>query len=472
MLLTRKVRIKLDGGNEQTFYAGAVISGRVEYRSPAADLLHSLNLVFRGVSKVLADAKVKQCEHIELFHHTQILLPQPLHTVANKPYEWAFTFHVPHMTGPDRSAGVYADGGNELFDEDAHHLPPYLDSSQSGSTRIEYHMYAIASRTCINVSGAASSWEEPTVDNIDSVPFIPDVQHVEQRQQSYEQTFAVHPPLKRRFSRRGSSIGDVSQTPLHSVQLEVNVPSMIILGEMLSIQFRDKSRVAAAGLPTNTLTTPPCSLKTAIVTLHALTHRRTAKTAYNTSLTEKRSKGLSGGHSAKALPLDGSFQTKRFSTTAVKAWPPSFKSYSIARTGGRAARGRRHRRGARGGRPRRRERGGAAAAAVVRSAAAAAAVPGAARRGRGAARVRESAAGRRGAQPRGAAAGTCMKGQARADTTKMLETAAWSCGPGCNSRRARCVARTSRPPTGEAFRRRKKLVAAMRATIPALEVGR
>ena len=329
MVFNRRIRIQLDGGNDRTFFPGALVSGVVEYVSITQDVLKSLNLVFRGVSKVLPKrgSKTGQ-EHIELFHMAQVLVSHPLRIVPRKSYTWDFTFVMPLHTGPDR-LNIYTDSGNALFQEQAHPLPPHLDSSQSEAVRIEYHMYAIASRAC-NGTFAASQWEEPVVCNIDSVRCMPDVHNLQDRPvQSLERMIDVFPTIKRRFSLGSSIQANASQLPLRSLTLVIDVPSVIALGDMIQISLRARSATAID----STVSIVPCASVQLISTaLVSCTYRRTAKISHNDSLTESKTKVLGAFKSVGMLPFDSLTQVRLFPTCSVQSWPPSFKSYSISRS--------------------------------------------------------------------------------------------------------------------------------------------
>ena len=334
MVLTRKIRIKLDGGNEQTLHPEARPSGVVEYRSPSADILTSLQLVFRGVSKVLPRKGAQGAqEHIELFHITQVLTAEAFQVKPGQLYSWPFTFDLPPRTGPDRSAATYVDGGNPLFEERAHPLPPHLGADQSDAVRIEYHMYAVAQRSYNFGLSVAQHWEEPVVFNIDNVKYVPDVRELaEQPTQTLEKKFDVYLRQRRKLSLRTSSLEDTSQPPLHTFTLVVHMPSTFVLGEDLPISFSVR-RHGTDPNDDNTSSTPPYLIfyKTANLSLLALTHRRTAQTAHAAGLTETRTKALGPDLDRRTAPLDSKQLVRLFSIAAARTWPPSFKSYSIAR---------------------------------------------------------------------------------------------------------------------------------------------
>ena len=338
MVLTRRIRIRLDGGNDQTLHPEARPSGVVEYRSPSVDILTSLQLVFRGVSKVLPRKGSQTAqEHIELFHITQVLLPEPLQAKPGQLYNWHFTFDLPRLTGPDRSDELYVDRGNPLFEERAHPLPPYFGADQSDAVRIEYHMYAVAQRSYNLGLGVPEQCEGPIVFNIDNVKYVPDVPELpDQPAQLLEKTFDVWLPQRRKLSLRSPSSADVTQQPpLHTFTLVAHLPATLALGEDLAISFSVRKHGTHTAADDGTLSaTPPYLIfyKTANLVLIALTHRRTAHVAHDpAALTEARTKTLGPDLDRGTGPLDSIPIVRHFPTAAARAWPPSFKSYSVAR---------------------------------------------------------------------------------------------------------------------------------------------
>ena len=328
--LTRQVRIKLDGGNDQIFFPGASVSGVVEYRSPAMDLLMSLNLVIRGVSKTFALPGPKSYqEHVELFHVAEVLLPAPLRAAARTTYTWDFSFVLPMLTGPDRSSNVYLDAANPMFEEHPHALPPSMDSDQSKATQIQYHMYAVASRSCTGSLSVSQSWEQPVVFNIDNVRYLPDV-HAPPAEppQRLERPFRVLLPAGRQRQLLSPSLSDTGQ----SYMLVAHMPTSLVLGQELLVHLQVlpfQSNLPEAG----GCDSPKAEMvAVASLDLHAYTHRRSAKHRHSTELTEVRAVPLPIRPGSAVIALRSGRQDLGFRTLKYQSWPPSFKSYSVSRS--------------------------------------------------------------------------------------------------------------------------------------------
>ena len=181
-MLGRDIKIKLDGGNDQTFFPGAPIHGTLTYKASANDRLTSGNLDLRGVIKVsptktgrsaAANEGKTQTEHVELFHMFEKILQEPIWT-ERRTLSWNFTMVIPEFTGQDRSSMVFADAENPLFEEIPHHLPPTLGRDQSDEVQIIYHMYVVAKRSFRGYGATEELQEAPVVDNIHNLLCFPD----------------------------------------------------------------------------------------------------------------------------------------------------------------------------------------------------------------------------------------------------------------------------------------------------------
>ena len=327
-IFTRRVRIKLFGGNDQTFYPGAQVAGLVEYKSPSDDKLFSLVIDFRGVTKVLPrkGSKIRE-EHIELFHITEVLLSQPISIEQRKPYTWGFTFTLPFQTGRDLS-GKYSGGSTLLFEEQPHDLPPSLGVDQSKEVRIEYQMYAVAERPLGGVGVYRERHPALAVDNIESLRYTPEIPSSEPEvAQEYRQDVKVYPLKKRKFSFKDSDMADYSQQPSARFTIVTSVLPTIALGDDIPILYTihhsmGLGNIEEAGRPNH------YTHKLMSLTLRAHTHRRTALTPHTSSLTETKAKRFTL-EQGSGDALQGF--SANFSTKAITDWPPSFKSYSIAR---------------------------------------------------------------------------------------------------------------------------------------------
>ena len=324
-IFARKLRIKLYGGNDQTFYPGAQVAGLVEYKSPSDDKISSLTIDLRGVTKILPrkGSQIRE-EHIELFHITEILLSQPMLIELRKPYTWSFTFTLPFQTGRDLS-GKYTDRANPLFEEQPHSLPPSLGSDQSEDVRIEYQMYAVAKRPFRGVATVQDLQQTPVVHNIESLRYTPEVSSFEpEAAQLQRQVLQISPSRTRKFSLKGSG---VKGQPLPGLTIAAFIPSMVALGKDISIRYVVEN-------DTNSDNTEECrrlqrySPKLISLSLRASTYRRTASTSYTSLLAENKVQKLGINPADVNSPVESS---TTFSTKAVNEWPPSFKSYSISR---------------------------------------------------------------------------------------------------------------------------------------------
>ena len=327
-MFKRKLRISLYGGNEQTFYPGAQVAGKVELKSPSDDKISSLTVDLRGVTKILPrKGSQTREEHIELFHITEVLVSQPMFIEPRKPYSWNFTFALPFETGRDLS-GKYKDGENSKFEEKPHSLPPSLLSDQSEEVRIEYQMYAVAKRPFRGVAMARDLQQVPIVHNIESLRYTPEVLSAESDvTREHSHTFQVYPPKKRKLSLKNpASVASAQQHPVRFM-ITASVPPMISLGEDVSVRYSLR-HYTNLGMVEGPEKLQYYAHKSMSLSLRVNTHRRTALDPHIPSLTETKSKKLVIRPTAGGSPQDSA----KFSTKEITDWPPSFKSYSIART--------------------------------------------------------------------------------------------------------------------------------------------
>lgn len=334
-MLGREIRIKLDGpgGNNQAFYPGATIRGVVTYKASANDRLQSVNIDVRGVTKVLNTKKspINTPEHIELFHLGEHLLLEPLYS-EHRQLTWSFTFQLPTLTAPDRSNHdrFYGDGSHdELFDTLPHTLPPSLGADQSDEVRVEYPMYAVAKRHAQGWVGATNEIpQQVEVYNIDSLKCCPDPPEIAGPIPIEEKTYAlgVGNGKQRRFSIKRSSTNNSMDDGAPLGLLVVKVPHRIVLGQPIPVSFIVRS-TSNNGEPTKNY-----FLKSHTATLQASTHRRTAKISHKAALTETRAKKLGSDTNRNYAPLSSTPTSYSFPTDGIKDWPPTFRSYSIART--------------------------------------------------------------------------------------------------------------------------------------------
>ena len=346
----RRVRIKLEGGNNQTLHPGAQIRGTVEYKSPADDRITSLAITFRAVEKTYSKKNSsQQTECVELFHISEVLQDKLLWTEPRRVYSWNFTFGVPMMTGPDRCReygdGV-GDGGGAFFDGRPHSLPPSIGNEQSGYVRVVYNMYVICTRAWRN--GVAERGKgESLVHNLGDMRFLPDEKEVPEiedpleesrRVRPLEQSFKVATNSKRRmslFSRNGQDPQVRRQRQMvqstYSFTLSVmDFPSVIVSGKPISLSMRLRRDLLRSNADAEYKAS--CLYKSCTVSLISNTHRRFASTPNSPALTESETKRIAVDRSPEPLEFNGRLLRKSFETGDLADWPPTFKGYSVGRT--------------------------------------------------------------------------------------------------------------------------------------------
>lgn len=339
-MFKRRVRIRLDGGPDQTVRPGQILRGTVEYKSPAEDRLSSLTIDFRGVSKVHDGINPKRNlahpgreDQVELFHIRETLFQGNRTLEHHKSYTWPFDFVFPATTGPDRT-GLYILADDDRFDEKPHHMPPSIGSDQAEHARVVYHMYAVAERGHRAYAGNVGFSEEPVVHNIENIRCMPDVL-LETMQptpaSALEQTFRIFPPPQRTLAQKVQHVvAGSGPEASHTFKIVVNPPSMIILGKPIPVSFLVRN--ISGSSPDLSRSIPVCTYKTTLVALMSKTYKRCTKVSYDKPWVETKLKRLVTDHAVGGLPLDTSVQARKFPSDVVKDWPPSFKSYSISRS--------------------------------------------------------------------------------------------------------------------------------------------
>jgi len=339
-MFKRRVRIRLDGGPEQTIRPGQILRGTVEYKSPVEDRLSSLTIDFRGVTKVSDGLNPRRNlprhsreDQVELFHIRETIF-QGIRTLEHhKSHTWPFDFIFPATTGPDRTR-LYTVADDDRFDEKPHQMPPSIGSDQAEHARINYHMYAVAERGHRAYGGHVAFREEPVVHNIENLKYMPDVlpEMVQPTPApSLEQIFGVFPPSRRSLAQMVQhAVASSGPQATYAFKVVVNPPSMIILGEPIPISF--VIRNVSDPSPDLSYPVPACIYKTTSVSLTSKTYKRCTKVPYEKPWVETKLKKLVTDHAVGGLPLDTSVQARKFPSDVVKDWPPSFKSYSISRS--------------------------------------------------------------------------------------------------------------------------------------------
>ncbi|MCJ1371393.1 hypothetical protein MMC20_002608 [Loxospora ochrophaea] len=352
MTVFRKIRIELDNSSNHIFQPGEYVSGNVVYSSPTEDRLTNITITFRGVCKVKmpnpdyeaplirkigVTDKIRK-EHVELFHHQEVLLQQPTRFEKNLVHKWPFDFTFPYQTAPDKT-GQYVSVQPNLFDESPHSLPPSIGPKQADEhTRIVYEMYCIAFRSSLDRRGGVYMCGEQTEPHSDSIelqllPSILPSSIPPPVAKPYEMAFKVFPQQRKSsvltLQSRRPSASLISETPI-TTTISVNVPQTIVLGKDLELSYTVSSNDSAS--PTSSTSTA-YTHKSTSCTLIATTHRRCTKIPIDTpSLIETTSHTLRP-ESSKSHPLNppASSYLRVFSTSPLKDFPPSFKSYSISR---------------------------------------------------------------------------------------------------------------------------------------------
>ncbi|CAF9922028.1 MAG: hypothetical protein GOMPHAMPRED_002471 [Gomphillus americanus] len=328
MFVGRNIHIAIDGGRDQTFYPGAVIRGTVTYMISTNDRLQSVALNLRGTEKVLAskNSPFKDPEYIEVFHIHEVLLNTPTWT-QGKILKWTFNIALPLLTGPDRSnsAEFYKPGlGDDIFDTSSHALAPTIKQEHSQGTRVEYQMYAVAIYGNRPVSYGALT-QASVCDVINTLNYSPDSEIIEESAELAEVPFLLGSGKARRPSligtiRRGSraSVGSVGGPG----RLIAYVPHQIFLGEDVKISFCLR--------PGDSSELTTCVMKQATISARLTTHRRTKECPYDPSSTEIKKYKM--GSKIEGLMLSEDLTSSHFTTNNLKDLPPTFKSYSIARS--------------------------------------------------------------------------------------------------------------------------------------------
>ena len=346
-MLTHSIRIRLGGGNNQVLHPGQVLSGVVEYKAPAGERLVSVNIDFRGVTKIMPKkgAKHIDIEYIELFQMGEVLQREPLFVERGKKYEWRFTFVLPTLTGPDRRQGFYEDSADTHFELDRHTLPPSIEPDTTPETKIEYNIYVVAKEQFQGqgIPQIENIQTRPVVDVLDHLRLRPDLEWIPDADPHVlEKSFDLmaEPALtRRRFSltpghaaaaARNNSVASIASASQGQGQgkpfsLVAKISATIIPGTDIDVAL-------SIQLPEGSSDTSFYTHKATTLALEALTYRRTTKTPYSPALTLTSTTKFDARKAARALALHPAPPLlHRFGTDALRSLPPTFKSYSLAR---------------------------------------------------------------------------------------------------------------------------------------------
>lgn len=324
-MFSRRLKIRLDGGDDQVYRPGSRVSGHVEYKSPVEDRLASVTINLRGVIKLLQGSSVRK-EQVELFHFSQDLFVGERTLEPKELFACSFEFILPAMTRLDRT-GLYRGREHPLFHEQPQALPPSLSPKQSGHAQVIYGLCATAKRFQHVNGGLDQGRTVLLTAELDSLRFLPE---------NTDLTPLAAQPSERRITlsgRRGWSIFptriNASRQPKGVIVVVLNAPSMIVLGRDIPISFL----VRFEGFENQgSSSPPPCYHKMTSVALEAKTHRRSTSPPYRLKNPEIRLKRLGTDHGYDSEPLATSIQARRFPSDAIHGWSPSFSSYGVART--------------------------------------------------------------------------------------------------------------------------------------------
>ena len=328
MIVGRSIHITIDGGRNQTFYPGAVIRGTVTYMISTNDRLQSVALNLRGTEKILAskNSPFKNPEYIEVFHIHEVLLNTPTWT-QGKIMKWTFNITLPLLTGPDRSdsAEFYNSGlEDDVFDTSSHALSPTIKQEHSQGTRVEYQMYAVAVHGN-RPAGYGELSVSSVCDVINTLNYSPDSEFIEETAVLVEVPFVLGSGKAKRSSLIGA-IRKGSRTSISSAgdpgRLIAYIPNRLVMGEDIKISFCLR--------PGDSSDLPTYVLKQAVIGARLITYRRTKECPYDPSNAEVKKHKM--GSKSEGLMLSEDLVSIYFSTNDLENLPPTFKSYSIARS--------------------------------------------------------------------------------------------------------------------------------------------
>ena len=323
-MFTRRVRISLqvpyDHDEAPIFRPGAVLPGKVSYKTPTSDRVSSITVDFRGESQVDSDK-------VELFHRQCVIKDDSsnyLNIKSRQTYDFPFQFTAPEMTELDCTDG-YPTSCPGSFVDSQHPLPPSFGADQSIHAKIVYEMYA----TVTHVSSVGGyQYRSPTTHCISNLKCLRTTLPRYEAITPEPLRWFKQPMIDSSVPQNLKTLLDAHAGTLPIYQAVINVPSTAILGEKIPLisiicpkNHQAHCRIYAVDL-----------IFSVSVSLQAETH--------------SRHKGLTGCPpiiEIKALPLKtelpctsttavGSPQSIGCHTIAAVSWPPSYKSYLVSRS--------------------------------------------------------------------------------------------------------------------------------------------
>jgi hypothetical protein len=319
MDITRNLRIEIDGGKTEVFQPGDNISGFVEYKSVSRDIVTSLILDFRGVSKIVPRKGSKfETEYTELFHMQEILCFKPIELEVRKPRSWNFDFEIPRLRVLIVQLVIGMGSPRCSRSSDMFYLLPSISCEASDEARVEYHMYAVLKRY-----GAMA----PVVCNLEPLTFRPEVivMDIPPRQILTKRFNCTTPPEGRLSIASFKDSGGSLVPPISNYVVTASFPPIMNLCEnyiVIGLRIHTTESVFSK-----------CFTKKVKVSIIAETHKRTTKRAHDVAQTESRTRKFFEEQYMTTWSSNDAVRCIRCSTSPLSRanYPISFKSYQFCR---------------------------------------------------------------------------------------------------------------------------------------------
>ena len=324
IMFTRRVRLSLqvphDNDKAPIFHPGAIIPGHVSFKTPASDRVSSVTVDFRGMCQVNHDK-------IELFHRQCIIKDESskyLDIKARRTYDFPFQLTAPELT-EIHFTDEYPTSSPELFVDSQHPLAPSFGADQSRHAKIVYEMYAAVTHVS---STAGYRFDLPTTHAISNLKCLhttlPRHNAIQPDPSGwFKQLMIESSPLQ-----NSKTLLDVDVEPLPIFQAVINVPSVVVLGEEISLlsilcpkNHQADCQIYAAELNLSVS-----------VSLQAETYSRRKNLAGCPPITEIKALPLKTNLPCESITTVGSPQSISCYTIAAVSWPPSYKSYLVSRS--------------------------------------------------------------------------------------------------------------------------------------------
>ena len=231
-MLKRRVGISLDlpydDHQSPLFYGGAVLSGKVSFRTPTSDRLSSITVDFRGFSQVNG-------ERVEVFHRRCELIKggarsKYLDIRAREDCEFPFQITAPEVTGPDNTS--FPNSSN-LFDDSNNLLPQSLEAHEYDDANIVYEIFA----TVLRVSDMGGHrTHQPITHKPKILKCLSTAMSQQQQQHEHHRPLSAWftqpmTPTNRAPFRAHESLSISNQ----SYSALLNIPHIVTLGQSLNI---------------------------------------------------------------------------------------------------------------------------------------------------------------------------------------------------------------------------------------------